>query len=190
MRFNKFAAIRVGVLLVIACAAGGVSAADNAQTFTAVATVKTAGGASATAPLTVVVRQFATDAERDELMAALKSGGTASARALLAKRGDIGTVQVGARQTAIKHAYARKTGDGQLITVVTAQPIAFIGAGMPDSKATTGYDLGLVMLQVASSGPGHGELVPATKVKMDPQGAVVTEDYSGEVVQLSNVVKK
>jgi hypothetical protein len=61
---------------------------------------------------------------------------------------------------------------------------------MPDSKATTGYDLGLVMLQVASSGPGHGELVPATKVKMDSQGAVVTEDYSGEVVQLSNVVKK
>jgi hypothetical protein len=190
MRSIKFAAIRVGMLCVIPLAAAAAAAPDDAQTFTATATVKTAGGASATAPLTVVVRQFATDAQREELMAALKKGGTASARELLAKRSDIGTVQIGSRQTAIKHAYARRMGDGQLVTVVTDKPILFVGAGLPESKPTAGYDLGLVMLEVASAGPGRGELVPATKVKMDAQGAVVTEDYSGEVVQLSNVVKK
>jgi hypothetical protein len=190
MRSIKFTAIGLGLLCVIPLALGAASPADTAQTFTAVATVKTAAGASATAPLTVVVRQFASDAQRDELMAALKKGGTASARDLLAKRGDIGTVQLGSRQTAIKHAYARSTGHGQLVTVVTAEPLVFLGAGMPQSKPTTGYDLGLVMLEVAASGPGRGELVPATKVRVDEQGAIVTEDYSGEVVQLSNVVKK
>jgi hypothetical protein len=162
---------------------------DDGQTYTATATVKSAGGASATAPLTVVVRQFATDAQRDELMAALKNGGTASAREVLAKRTDVGTVQLGSRQVAIKHAYARRMGEGQLVTVITDKPILFVGGGVPESKPMAGYDLGLVMLEVGAS-PGRGELVPATKVKMDAQGAVVTEDYSGEVVQLSNVVKK
>ena len=94
MRFEKFIAIGVGVLCAIPLVA---AAADRAQTFTATATVKTAAGGTATTPLTVVVRQFTTDAERDELMAALKQGGTASARALLAKRGGLGTVQVGGR---------------------------------------------------------------------------------------------
>jgi len=187
MRFKKFIAIAVGVLCAIPLVA---ASADRVQTFTATATVKTAAGGSATAPLTVVVRQFTTDAERDELMAALKQGGTASARALLAKRSDLGTVQVGGRQTAIKHAYARTTGDGQMVTVVTAEPLVFLGAGIPEAKPTAGYDLGLVMLEVASSGPGRGELVPATKVRMNEQGAIVTDDYSGEVVHLSNVVRK
>jgi hypothetical protein len=32
--------------------------------------------------------------------------------------------------------------------------------------------------------------MPATKVRLNDQGAIVTEDYSGDVVQLSNVVGK
>jgi hypothetical protein len=189
MRFNRVAAICVGVLCVNP-AMGRAVVADDAQTITASATVKTAGGASASAPLTVTVRRLATDAERDELMAALKQGGTASARALLAKRGDLGTLQLGAQQTPIKYAYARSMGDGQLMTVVTAEPIVFMGAGVPDAKPKTGYDLGLVMLEVGASRPGRGELVPATKVRLNDQGAIVTEDYSAEVVQLTNVVRK
>src|SRR5262245_37481845 len=164
MHVHKFRAIPVGVLCLIPLTVPG-AATDAPQTITAVATVKTAGGASASAPVTVVVRQFATDAERDELKAALKDGGTASARALLAKRGDLGTVQLGARQTPIKYAYARMMGDGRLITVVTAEPLVFLGAGVPGATATSGYDLGLLMLQVADSGPGSGELVPATKLR-------------------------
>jgi hypothetical protein len=46
------------------------------------------------------------------------------------------------------------------------------------------------MVELLASGPGHGELMPATKVRMNEQGAIVTEDYSGEVVQLSNAVGK
>jgi hypothetical protein len=188
MCLHTFTAIRVGVLCLIPLA--GIAAGDDSQTITALATVKTAGGASTSAPLTVVVRQLTTDAERDELIAALKQGGTASARALLAKRPDLGTVRLGARQTAIKYAYARQTGGGELVTVVTVEPIVFLGAGLPDAKPVSGYDLGLVMLEVAASGPGRGELVPATKVRTNDDGAIVTEDYSAEVVQLSNVVRK
>jgi hypothetical protein len=183
-------AMRVALLCLFPLIVGAAATSDGPQTITALASVKTAGGTSATAPLTVVVRQFTTDAERDELKAALKKGGTPSARALLEKRGDIGTVQLGGRKAAIKFAYAHTTGEGELITVVTAEPLVFIGAGVPGAKRAEGYDLGLVMLQVAQSGPGSGELVPATKIKIDEQDAIVTDDYSADVVKLSNVMRK
>jgi hypothetical protein len=77
-----------------------------------------------------------------------------------------------------------------LITVVTAVPIVFIGGGLPDAKAKEGFDFGLVILDTAASGGGKGELVPATKISVNADGAVVTQDYSGEVVTLSNVTRK
>jgi len=161
------------------------------ETITAVATVTSAGGANATAPLTVVIERFATDAERDALVAAVKKGGTTAARDLLAKGSDVGTIQVGAQRTPLKYAYARDTASGRLISAVTAVPIAFIGAGLPNAKPKAGYDLGLVFLEVSGSSPGHGELSPAAKIRVDDKGAFVTEDYSAaDVVKLSNVVRK
>jgi len=73
---------------------------------------------------------------------------------------------------------------------VTGSPIAFIGAAAPGAKPRAGFDLGLVILEVMASGPGRGELVPATKVRLDDKGAIVTEGYSDDVVQLSNVMGK
>jgi hypothetical protein len=171
-------------------AAVGVHATQAPETIAAEARVKSAGGVSATAPVTVTLKRYSSDADRDALMAALKKGGSADARQWLQKQGDFGTVQVGARQTPIKYAYARSSGGGRLITVVTADPIVFIGAGLPETKPKTGFDLGLVMLETAASGPGRGELVPATKIRLNADGAIVTEDYSGEVVTLANVVKR
>ena len=45
------------------------------ETFSATATVKTAGGTQATAPVTVVVTRPTTDAERAKVVDALKKGG-------------------------------------------------------------------------------------------------------------------
>jgi hypothetical protein len=162
-------------------------AQSHSLTFTTQASITSAGGATASTPISVVVERFATDAERDALIAALKHGATAGARELLVMGDTLGTVLVGSRRTAIKYAYARATVDGRLITIVTAEPIVFVGAGIPGAKSTAGYDLGLVILSVAASGPGGGELAPATKLHVNDQGAIVTEDYNGELVELSNV---
>jgi hypothetical protein len=159
----------------------------QSETITATASVKNASGATTTAPVTVVVDRFATDAERESLLAAVKSGGTAAARELLAKQRDAGTLQLGSQRAPIKYAYARSTGGGRLITVITAQPIS----GLPDVKPKPGYDLGLALLDLAASGPGRGELSPAAKVRIDGQGAIVTEGAApADTVQLSNVAKK
>jgi hypothetical protein len=140
--------------------------------------------------VSVIIDRFSTDAERDAVMAALKKGGTDAVRSLLLTSSPIGSLKVGSQLTVIKFVYARTTAEGRLITAVTGSPIAFLGAGAPGAKPKDGFYLGLVILQLVTSGGGHGELMPATKVRLNDQGAIVTEDYSGDVVQLSNVVGK
>jgi len=177
--------------LLCAIVLGSVSLAHaQTETFTAVAMVKGAAIGAGVANMTVTVNRLATDAERDALLAAVKQGGTAAARTLLRGKPDVGTLQLGSRPATIKYAYARSVGDGRLLTLITADPIVLLGAGLPEAKPAAGYDLGLVLLEVAASGPGKGELVPAAKVKIDAQGAVVTEDYSGETVQLTQILRK
>jgi hypothetical protein len=166
-----------------------VAAQPRGETFTADATVSRPNGTVASAKLTASVEAFATEAERDALIAAVGKGGTA-ARDLLAGRKDVGSIQVGAAKTAVKYAYVRSTGSGRLITLVTAQPIHFVGGDLPDAKPRAGYDLGLVLLDVDPSKPGKGEVAPAAKVKVDAQKAIVTDDYGAEVVRLSNVVRQ
>jgi hypothetical protein len=184
MRSNKFfTAIRVGASCVISLACGVSLAHAQADTFTAEAAM-TSGGANA--PLTVVVQRYTSDRERKNLVDALKKGGTAAVRAMLVKGRDLGSVQIGERQTAIKYVYSRKTLAGRQVTAVTAEPIALAGAGKP----AAGFDLGLVLLDLDASGPGHGDLVPATKIRVNDEGAFETEDYNGVVVRLANVVAK
>ena len=190
MRFNYSTPIRAGLFGVVALTCAVSVAEAQAESYTAVATAKGAKIGAGVANMTLTVNKFATDAERDALLAAVKKGGTAAARTLLRGKPDVGTLQLGSRPATIKYAYARSTAGGRLLTIVTADPIRLLGEGLPDAKPTAGYDLGLVLLDLSGSGPGKGELVPAAKVKVDAQGAIVTEDYSGETVVLSNVAKK
>ena len=161
-----------------------------AETLTATAQMKTAAGATASAPLTVTLDRLSTDAEREQVMTALKTGGSAPVRALLEKWKPIGSVRLGGTVTPVKYAFARPTGGGRLITVVTSAAIAFVGAGLPSAPPRTGFDLGMVLLDVPASGAGSGELAPATKLALNKEGALVTEDYGKNTILLSNVAKK
>ena len=105
-------------------------------------------------------------------------------RALLMKGRDLGSVQIGERRTAIKYVYARQTLTGRMVTAVTAEPITIAAQKPPP----TGYELGLVVLDLETSGHGRGDLVPATKIRVNEDGAFETEDYNGVVVRLSNVI--
>jgi len=176
--------IAVGVLLCLVL----LVRAHASDTISATAHVTSAGGVEASAPMRVVIDRLSNEHERDELLTAIRKGGTPAARNLLQARNSLGSVQVGATVTAIKFVYATTTGDGQLITAVTGSPIAFVGAGKPNAGSKQGFDLGLVLLQLPAAGPGLGELVPAAKVRVNDQGGIVTEDYSSETVRLVNVV--
>src|SRR5262249_18463843 len=125
----------LGAAVLTACVP---AAQAQTEVWTGVAAVKSTTGVSASAPLPVTGQKYSSDADRDALVGALRQGGSSAAQALLAKGQSVGTLQLGTRSTPIKYAYARVTERGQLVTVITAQPIVLIGAGFPDAKPAAG----------------------------------------------------
>ena len=81
----------------------------------------------------------------------------------LAAMPDAGVIQLGDRRTTIKFASERTTGSGRLVTVLAAQPIVFVGAGLPNEQPRAGFDVALAFLDLQDTG-GIGELAPAAKV--------------------------
>ena len=168
-----------------------IAAMAQHETYTATASLTTSGGASITAPLTVTISRFATEADRTALIREVQTGGTAAAQKWMVKRPDAGTVQLGSRRAVIKFAYKTTASDGSLLTIGTAEPLVFIGAGIPGATRPVGYELGLLLLEVPAKGPGRGELAPAARVRIDAQGAIVTEDFNAaDMVRVTNVVRK
>ena len=167
--------------------AGAHLPAQTTITFTALASVK-APGKSGTMPVTIKIDRFISDAERDKLAVVVKGNKSDETLKALAAMPDIGTIQLGETAAVpLKYAYARSTGAGRLVTVVTAKPLLFLPGDSGKPKA--GFDLGLALLVLNESGAGDGELTPAAKVRVDEKGAIVTEGHSAEVVRLLNVAR-
>jgi hypothetical protein len=169
---------------------GALSAQSRQETYTAQASVKTAGGASVSAPVTIDVMAWTSDAERSRLADVLKSGGHAALQKQLAAMKTLGRITVGKTPYDAKYAYAMTSSEGRIITVVTAAPMFFIGAGAPGAKPTGGHDFGVLTIEVNDAGRGKGTLTPAASVKTSDSGAIVVEDYSVELVTLPDVRRK
>ena len=126
---------------------------------------------------------------RSHWSAAFKTGGAAALRKALAGTAATGTVQLGAGSaTPTRFTLERRTGDGRLLTILTDQPLLFLGAGMPGAKPKEGYDFAVIDIEVDAKGGGSGTLAPAAKIRMN-QGAFVVEDYGAEIVRLTAVKK-
>jgi len=188
---SEWAAMLMALVVTAAAPAAVVVAQVTApKTYTATATVKTAGGASMTAPVTITVSRWTTDAERTTAMEALKKGDAALKGALDAMK-PVGTIQVGGRSTPLHFARTLSTGAGTLVTVVATQPIAFLGAGAPEQKPKAGYHYAFATFEVDASGKGAtGDLAPAAKLKLGPGDAVVIDDYGVEAVRLTAISSK
>jgi hypothetical protein len=158
-----------------------------ATAFTGQASISLAPGVRAAAPVTISVTRWATDDDRDALVAAVTNGGSAVACELLAMHEDVGTIQVGGLRTPIKYAHARPTLGGRLITLLTAEPILIVEGGVPDTKPRAGFDFGVVVLDLDAAGSGQGELASAATIRINGDKAVVTDDSGAAVVRLINV---
>ena len=129
----------------------------TAEVFTATASVKGAGGGSASAPVTITVDRKMSASEAEKLTAAFKSGGAAALRKALAGVSPTGSVKVGAGSaTPTRITIERSTGNGRLLTIVTDQPVLFVGAGMPGAKPKEGYDFSVTDIEVDAQGNGSG----------------------------------
>jgi hypothetical protein len=166
-------------------AVAALSAQGTGLTFKATASVS-APKKKASVPVTIHIDRFIDDADRDKVVTAVKANDQPGTTKALAALPDIGYITLGEKRTPIKYAYARPTGDGRIITVVTAQPIYFVGGAEKNAKPKAGYDLALALLVLNGQDTGDGELAPAVKLKVD-NGAVVTDDYGAEKVRLVKV---
>jgi len=188
MRMRARARDLAGFILICTLAAAPLLNARAGETFTATASVKSPSG-SGSMPVKIGIDRFVSESDRTAVMDLVKAGNGTATRQALAKMASIGYIELGTKRTPVKYAYARSTGAGRLITVLTAEPIFFVGASKPDAKPKEGFDLALALLVLDGSDKGDGELAPAAKVKVDDKGAIVTEEYGREVVRLTNVAK-
>jgi hypothetical protein len=163
--------------------------AQAAETFSAMAEVKTAGAATTAAPVTIVVTRKMPQAEADRMTGAFKAGGAPALRKALVGVPPTGTVKLGAgAATTTRLTLERTTDKGRLLTIVADQPILFLGAGVPGAKPKDGYDFAIIDIEVDAAGSGSGTLAPAAKVTVK-EGVFVVEDYGSELVRLTKVKK-
>ena len=130
------------------------------ETFTATATVKTAAGATASAPITIVVDRKMPQAEAEKFMETFRTGGAAALRKALVGVPPTGSVTLGTgAATPTRLTLERRTDKGRLLTIVADKPILALGAGLPDAKPKTDYDFAVVDLEVDASGSGTVEIL-------------------------------
>jgi hypothetical protein len=186
LRLKTVTGVLAWTVLAAASAAHGQA---GAETFTATASVKTAGSTAASTPVTIVVDRKMPQAEADKLVAAFKTGGAAALRKALVGVAPTGSIRLGGgKPTTTRLTIERPTDKGRLLTIVADTPIVFLGAGVPGAKPKEGYDFAVLDLEVDAKGAGSGTLSPAAKVTVK-QGVFVVDDYSGELVRLEGVTK-
>jgi hypothetical protein len=185
---TRRAARRALAVAAAALSAAIASAQSVPETFRATASVKH-GEASASAPVVVTITRYASAEERDAVAKAVREQGTAGVRNTLAGMSDAGFIELGARRTAIKFAGVRPTGSGRLVTILTAEPVLLLGAGVPEARPRQGFEVAVAMLDLNDAGAGLGELAPAAKVALDAEGALRIEDYGATVVWLQGLAR-
>jgi hypothetical protein len=159
------------------------------EIFKATASVKTAGGVAATAPVTITVDRKMSRAQVDGLLATFRTGGPGALRKALDGVAPTGSVRIGdAGAVAGRMTLERVTDKGRLVTVVTLEPLVFLGGGVPDAKPRDAYEFGVVDIEVDANGKGSGTLSPAARIKIH-EGAFVVEDYASDLVELKEVTK-
>jgi len=166
--------------------------AQGKEVYNATASLKTEAGATMTAPVVLTIDRWTTDEDRDKVVLALKGGGTPAVQNLLASMPDTGSLRLGKIKTPVRFARSLPGAGGKVVTLVTAQPVFFVGAGLPGSKPVekAGYNVAVVIFQVDADGKGDaGDLAPAAKVKLDDKSGFVVEDYGAEAVRLNGITK-
>jgi hypothetical protein len=183
LRDAATSAVRTAVILAGASLA---AAQSPIETFSGTAQVKTAAGAAAKAPVTIVVERTMPQAEVEGFVKAFTSGGAAALRKALTGVAPTGSIKLGELTAPTRLTLERVTDKGRLLTIVTDRPLLFLGGGRPDAKTKEGYDFAIIDLEVDSAGRGSGMLAPAAKVTVK-QGVFVVQDYGAEAVRLVDV---
>ena len=176
------------VLFLSSQAAQAQTAIKAPETFTARAEVL-GQDAGAAATVTVHINAYTGERNLAAMTDALKVGGYPAFVLALRKAPEVGYVDVNGRKATVRWARQQAAGTGRTISVVTDQPLFFIGGGSVDAQPRAGFELGVILMEVDSIGLGTGSMAPAARVKAGGATGVQVEDYGEHNVKLATVKK-
>jgi hypothetical protein len=143
--------------------------------------------------LKIDILKWATDAERDALLAVLKEKGDSGVGAALEKAPTAGYIwDSGALGYSVRYAQKLTLPDGgERIIVVTDRPLGSWGREAwkaTGHTAAPGYTFTVVELRLNKQGRGEGKMSLAAKVTADADAKAVTlENYAAAPVLINNV---
>lgn len=192
--------MRKALLAIIACAAGVATAAAQQQsaaqlannapeTFTAFAVNMNARvSGAATSQVDIHVQRYSTDAERDKLLDAFKTGGQDQLLDTLQKLPVVGYIRTPTSLRYDLH-FARQVPNpegGRKIVLLTDRHMAMWE--VVNSTRSTNYPFTLVQLQLGPDDKGVGKASIATKITQE-DNVIELENFDSQPVLLNNVQK-
>jgi hypothetical protein len=136
----------------------------------------------------IIINRWSSDQERDQLLAALREGGSDGLlRALQKIKEPAGYIRT---PTSIGYPlrFAREIPNpdgGKRIIIATDRYVSFLEAST--QPRTVDYPFMLVDIRLGPDGKGTGKLMPLAKVTMNPDHVVEIENYASEPVRLTEV---
>src|SRR5215212_8022838 len=129
------------ILLVLGASAQSV--AQTPDVFTATGTMDKDANNRQSLPITFVVTQYTTEAEREAITSALRRS-AATLHALFKTMTDVGHMEIAGRTIPLKYAYRNPANGGRTLVLVADGPVAFLDQA-PD-KSTEGHDFALASI--------------------------------------------
>src|SRR5205085_1289435 len=90
----------------------------------------------------------------------------------------VGTLEVAGETFKLRWAREVPTDTGRVITLITDQPVAFIGSTRRGAKPTAGYEVAVIQLTLDAAGHGTGTLAAAARVKPGGETGVRLDSYT------------
>jgi hypothetical protein len=178
--------LKLGLVFGVAVVFAGQALAADVYKGTAKFTA--ADGKRTSVPVTISIDEPTPEAERKAIGDKARND-MAGAKSLLAAQKEIGYIEAVDHRVPIRYAVVSPGDYGSIITVISNEPLGFIGGNKASAKPKEGFDLTYAMISVDASGAGRGEMSPAAKVKFMESGAPAVEDYGKQVVWLDDVAK-
>jgi len=133
------------------------------------------GGFSGLARIRILINEYTTDAEAQEVFEILANEGARALEAHLLRVEKGRFIRVGELGNNIAFARSFTNETGRIIRLATARPIAFAEAA--GATRSRDYNFGVIELTLDNEGKGSGVLWAATKLEFDDEGQLQIESY-------------
>jgi hypothetical protein len=174
-------------MIVLAAALSVPQAGPHPQTFDLVATASPNAAAKGgiTVAMTVQLDRYTPEHELKTMTDGLKYDGYKGFLNALREAPRVGTLDVAGQTFGIRWAREVPNANGRIISLVTDQPVFFVGGGRKDAKPKGGYEVAVIQLVLDASGKGTGTMAAAARVKPGGETGVRIDNYAEKPVQLT-----